>query len=67
MAQDGSKVLVQQVRSTAGTTKRVRETMSSLGLGRIGKKKEHTLNPSIVGKLRKVRHLVRITGLSKNA
>jgi large subunit ribosomal protein L30 len=57
-----TKVTVTQVRSTVGQSERHRGTMRSLGLGRIGKTAEHTLNPSLEGKLRLVAHLVRVEG-----
>jgi large subunit ribosomal protein L30 len=57
-----TKVTVTQVRSTVGQSQRHRGTMRSLGLGRIGKTAEHTLNPSLEGKLRLVAHLVRVEG-----
>ncbi|RME62220.1 MAG: 50S ribosomal protein L30 [Candidatus Dadabacteria bacterium] len=54
----GKKVLVSQVRSVCGASKRQRATLSALGLGKIGKRREFTLNESLVGMLRRVRHLV---------
>jgi large subunit ribosomal protein L30 len=57
-----TKVTVTQVRSTVGQSQRHRGTMRSLGLGRIGKSAEHTMNPSLEGKLRLVAHLVRVEG-----
>jgi large subunit ribosomal protein L30 len=57
-----TKVTVTQVRSVVGQSQRHRGTMRSLGLGRIGKTAEHTMNPSLEGKLRLVAHLVRVEG-----
>jgi large subunit ribosomal protein L30 len=57
-----TKVTVTQVRSVVGQSERHRGTMRSLGLGRIGKTAEHTMNPSLEGKLRLVAHLVRVEG-----
>ncbi len=57
---EGKKVTVTQVRSANGNTERVHRTLSALGLGRIGKQQEHTLNACVWGMLRKVRHLVRV-------
>ncbi len=57
-----TKVTVTQVRSVVGQSQRHRGTMRSLGLGRIGKSAEHTMNPSLEGKLRLVAHLVRVEG-----
>jgi large subunit ribosomal protein L30 len=61
MVKEGSKVLVRQTRSYIGRTQRVRDTLKALGLGRIGKSKEITVNPATVGMIRKVRHLVSVT------
>ena len=57
---EGMKVVVTQVRSNSGRTKDVLRTLEALGLGRIGKSKEHTINNALWGMLRKVRHLVRV-------
>lgn len=55
------KCIIRQVKSGTNQTKRVNETLKSLGLGRIGKEKEHDIeNPCIYGKLKKVEHLVYI-------
>ncbi len=59
----GKKVLVTQTRSLSGRNKRVRATMSSLGLGKISSKKEHVLTESTHGMLVKVRHLVKVEAL----
>ena len=37
-------------------------TLGVIGLGRIGKTVEHTMNPALEGKLRHVAHLVRVEG-----
>ena len=57
----GKKVTVSQVRSANSATEDVQDTLLALGLGRIGKKKQHSLNACIWGMLRKVNHLVRVT------
>ena len=57
---NGKKVIVTQVRGVSGRTKEVKDTLKALGLGRIGKKKEHTINDPLYGMLRKVRHLIRV-------
>ncbi|MGL6280240.1 MAG: 50S ribosomal protein L30 [Gaiella sp.] len=57
-----STVRVTQVRSVVGQTRKHRGTLRSLGLGRIGSTAEHTMNPSLEGKLRHVAHLVRVEG-----
>jgi len=54
------KLLVTQIRSQIGQSERHRGTLRALGLGRIGKSREHTESPELAGMLRKVRHLVRV-------
>ena len=54
------KVKVIQVRSQIGQTQRHRGTLRALGLGKIGRSREHTETPQLAGMLRKVRHLVRV-------
>ncbi|HXV04232.1 MAG TPA: 50S ribosomal protein L30 [Gaiellaceae bacterium] len=53
---------ITQVRSQIGQSERHRGTLRALGLGRIGRTVEHPEGPELAGKLRKVRHLVRIEG-----
>lgn len=59
--EDGARVVIKQTRSEIGRTQRVRDTLGALGLGRIGKSREVTLNPAIRGMIRKVRHLLSVT------
>ena len=51
---------VTQVRSQIGQTERHRGTLRALGLGKIGRSREHEESPVLAGMLRKVRHLVRV-------
>ena len=55
-----AKLKLTQVRSGIGQTQRHRGTLRALGLGRIGKSREHDENPVFAGMLRKVRHLVKV-------
>jgi large subunit ribosomal protein L30 len=55
-----AKVKITQVRSQIGQSERHRGTLRALGLGRIGKSREHTESPQLAGMLRKVRHLVKV-------
>ena len=55
-----AKVKVTQIRSQIGQSERHRGTLRALGLGRIGKSREHDENPVLAGMLRKVRHLVKV-------
>ncbi len=54
------RVKVTQVRSSIGRTLRQRETLRSLGLGKINRSREHEAKPEILGMIEKVRHLVKV-------
>ena len=54
------KVSVTQSRSGIGHTKRQKETLKALGLGKIGRTKVHELTPSTRGMIRSVSHLVTV-------
>jgi large subunit ribosomal protein L30 len=56
------KVKVTQVRSQIGQSEKHRGTLRALGLGKIGRSREHTESRELAGMLRKVRHLVKIEG-----
>jgi large subunit ribosomal protein L30 len=51
-----------QVRSTNGANPKQRDTLRSLGLGKIGRTGEKEDNDVLRGMLAKVSHLVRIDG-----
>lgn len=55
---------VTQIRSNSGRSKAVLATLSSLGLGRIGKSKVHTASPAMKGMIRRVMHVVRLDEIS---
>ena len=57
-----AKVRVTQVRSKIGQSEKHRGTLRALGLGKIGRSREHQESRELAGMLRKVRHLVRIEG-----
>ena len=54
------KVIVTQTRSSNRHPKKQLETLRALGLGRIGKSKEHSLTSSTTGMIKSVSHLVQI-------
>ena len=54
------KLKLTQTGSAIGQSPRHRGTLRALGLGKIGKTREHDDTPVIAGMLRKVRHLVRV-------
>jgi large subunit ribosomal protein L30 len=51
---------IKQVRSANGASPRQRDTLRSLGLGRIGRTVERSDSPELRGMLRKVEHLVEV-------
>jgi large subunit ribosomal protein L30 len=51
-----------QVKSTNGSNPKQRDTLRSLGLGKIGRSSERTDNEATRGMLAKVAHLVKIDG-----
>jgi large subunit ribosomal protein L30 len=53
-------VALKQVRSTNGTSRRQRDTLRSLGLGRIGRESSHADSPHLRGMVRVVEHLVEV-------
>jgi large subunit ribosomal protein L30 len=53
-------LLIKQVRSPNGASRRQRETLRSLGLGRIGKSTERPDGPALRGQLEAVGHLVEV-------
>ena len=55
-----AKLLITQTRSQIGQSERHRGTLRALGLGRIGRSREHEESAALAGMLRKVRHLVKI-------
>jgi large subunit ribosomal protein L30 len=57
-----AKVKVTQVRSQIGQSEKHRGTLRALGLGKIGRSREHQESRELAGMLRKVRHLVRVEG-----
>ncbi len=46
------------VRSPIGTTRRVRETLKGLGLGKVGSSRVLRATPEVIGMVRRVAHLV---------
>lgn len=58
-----SKVRIKQVRSTIGKTQHQKRTIKALGLGKINRVVEHDANPSILGMITKVNHLVEVEQL----
>ena len=55
-----TKRVITQVRSTNGTNPKQRETLRSLGLGKIGRTTEREDGEVLRGMIAKVSHLVRV-------
>lgn len=55
------KLRIRQVRSIIGGTVKQRSVLQSLGLKRINQEVIHPANPSIVGMIRKIPHLLQVT------
>jgi large subunit ribosomal protein L30 len=53
---------ITQVRSANGSSRRQRDTLRTLGLGRIGKSAERPDGPTVRGLIRSVEHLVEVRG-----
>jgi large subunit ribosomal protein L30 len=53
---------IRQIRSANGASPRQRDTLRSLGLGRIGRESSHADSPQLRGMLRVVEHLVEVKG-----
>ncbi len=51
-------IQVKLVRSPIGTTRRVRETLKGLGLGKMGSARVLKATPEVRGMVRRVSHLV---------
>ena len=55
-----TKLVITQVRSTNGANPKQRDTLRSLGLGKIGRTTEREENEVLNGMLAKVAHLVKV-------
>lgn len=55
-----AKIKIQQVRSVIGCPQVQKDTMTALGLHKINAIVEHEANPSILGMVEKVKHLVKV-------
>lgn len=59
-AAKGSTIRVRQTRSGLGYDKTQKATLKALGLGKIGREREHPDNSQIRGMINKVVHLVQV-------
>jgi large subunit ribosomal protein L30 len=53
-------LLITQIRSANGGSRRQRETLRTLGLGKIGRTSEREDDPTVRGLIHSVRHLVEV-------
>ncbi len=54
------RIKVKQVRSGIGHPEIQKRTLRALGLGRIGRMREHDATPQIMGMVQKVAHLISV-------
>jgi large subunit ribosomal protein L30 len=57
-----AKLKIRQVRSPVKSSQKQRDTLRSLGLGRIGKYTERPETPQLRGQLAAIGHLVEVDG-----
>jgi large subunit ribosomal protein L30 len=53
-------LVITQVRSANGSSRKQRETLKSLGLGKIGRSTEREDDPTVRGAVNAVQHLVEV-------
>lgn len=58
-------IKVTQTRSSIGTKQEHKGTLRALGLGKIGRSRTHAETPELVGRLRKVAHLITVEKVSE--
>jgi len=54
-------LVIKQVRSANGSNRKQRESLRTLGLGKIGRSAEREDHPTVRGLVNSVRHLVEVT------
>jgi large subunit ribosomal protein L30 len=54
-------LVIKQVRSSNGSNRRQRESLRTLGLGKIGRTTEREDHPTVQGLVHSVRHLVEVS------
>jgi large subunit ribosomal protein L30 len=55
-----AKLVITQVKSTAGASRKHTETLKTLGLGKIGRSTEREDHPTVRGLIHSVQHLVKV-------
>jgi large subunit ribosomal protein L30 len=54
-------LVIKQVRSSNGSNRKQRESLHTLGLGKIGRTTEREDHPTVQGLIHSVRHLVEVS------
>ena len=57
-----AKLVITQVKSSAGASQKQHDTLKTLGLGKIGRTVERDDHPTLRGLVNRVRHLVNVDG-----
>ena len=55
-----AKLLITQVKSSNGSSKKQHESLKTLGLGKIGRSTEREDHPTVRGLIHSIRHLVEV-------
>jgi large subunit ribosomal protein L30 len=55
-----AKLLITQVKSSNGSSRKQHETLKTLGLGKIGRSTERDDHPTVRGLIHSVQHLVKV-------
>lgn len=58
-----AKIKITRTKGLSGHTKRQRETIKALGLGKVSSSVEQEATPAILGMVAKVNHLVKVENL----
>jgi large subunit ribosomal protein L30 len=56
-----AKLVITQVRSSNGSSRKHRDSLRTLGLGKIGRSTEREDDPRVRGLIRSVQHLVEVS------
>ena len=57
-----AELRITQLRSSNGSSRKQRDTLRTLGLGKIGRSVERPDSPSVRGEIQAVAHLVKVDG-----
>ena len=57
-----TKLVITQVKSSNGSSRKQHDTLKTLGLGKIGRSTEREDHPTVRGLIQSVQHLVKVDG-----